>query len=47
MYEEFNSYETIYSIEDVRRDLNKVVDYWINQEWHENAVKVALEGERK
>lgn len=47
MYDEFNSYEVIYSIEDVRRDLNRVVDYWMNQEWHENAVKVALEGERK
>lgn len=47
MYEDFNEYEVIYSIEDVRKDLNKVVEYWRSQEWHEHSMKIALEEGRQ
>lgn len=39
--------EEHYSIEDVRKDLNRVVDYFRSQDYHEQAMQIALVEDRR
>lgn len=48
-YDEFYGeiYEEHYSIEDVRKDLNRVVDFFRSKEYHQMAMEVALRDDRQ
>ena len=43
----FKENDSTYDIKNVRQDLNKVVEYWKKKDYWSNAIKVALQEDRK
>lgn len=43
----FRENDSTYDIKNVRQDLNKVVEYWKKKDYWRNAIKVALQEDRK